>query len=871
MKINKVTIKNLNSLRGEHIIDFKKNFSSYGLFLITGDTGSGKSTILDAISVALYGQTPRLKGKGVDVRSLLSLKANSGYSEVEFEVDNKLFKAYWGVDRVTRNTKNKGQLKDAIVKLDEFKDTEFINIASKKTEVYKKIEEITNLSFDRFTKTVLLAQGSFDAFLKAKPNEKSEILEKITGTQIYKLISSKVYEKYKLKESEIKLLEAKIDTSSILSEYEKKEKTTLIDTYQKEQKRLQKEIDIVQKDIQTLQNIQKYKLELQNITKELELLAKQKQEFKSKELQLSIALRAKEIYPIIVQIERLSKGKSDTVKQIDILKKNLKTLKQQQNELDNNRKEVKEKYKITEDIEKLYTSQQNYQNILKDIQKYKSLQKENEALEISVNKNKSLEKEYLELISKQTKALEAMEIKLKELNELLYYNSKLKAYEEDRVKLKDGEPCFLCGATIHPYSTNRPQIQNHLQDDIKDVEQELQKIKKELKSLEKKLTDTQTTITIAKNSIEKNTQVIDELNIANYDEKKLQENLNNISQKIKDYNTLQNILKEYEKQSKELELSIAKISQDIKNKNESIIKLDLEQKSLKSQLNKLLSQYNFKDIDEVKSGYIENQEVLKELQNTKERLKEQDIRLNESLKNIKANLELESKKELKNNINLQSLKDKALELIARKEELIKYITTLQNELEYSQKQEESQKNILEQIAKKKEELIVFETLDKLIGQKDGAKYQKFVQNITLGHLLSLANHHLKYLNDRYKLTKLNDENLTISIIDSYYMNEVRGVNTLSGGESFLVSLSLALGLSDLVNHNISVDTLFLDEGFGTLDEQTLDVAIEALENLQRKGKLVGIISHVSTLKERIYAQIRLKKAINGYSDMIILN
>jgi exonuclease SbcC len=184
--------------------------------------------------------------------------------------------------------------------------------------------------------------------------------------------------------------------------------------------------------------------------------------------------------------------------------------------------------------------------------------------------------------------------------------------------------------------------------------------------------------------------------------------------------------------------------------------------------------------------------------------------------------------------------------------------------------QKAQATIIQEIEAQKIVLAPWEMLNKLIGSAKGDKYQKFVQNLTLGHLLNLANRHLCYLSDRYKLTRSNEDNLDISIRDGYYIDQERAVKTLSGGERFLVSLALALGLSDLVNDKIKVDSLFLDEGFGTLDEESLNMAINALEKLHAKGKIIGIISHVKLLRDRIPFQIVLSKKSAGNSAITII-
>jgi exonuclease SbcC len=155
-------------------------------------------------------------------------------------------------------------------------------------------------------------------------------------------------------------------------------------------------------------------------------------------------------------------------------------------------------------------------------------------------------------------------------------------------------------------------------------------------------------------------------------------------------------------------------------------------------------------------------------------------------------------------------------------------------------------------------LVYLERLNYLIGSADGAKFRRFAQGMTLDHLVYLANQHLNVLHRRYQLMRHEDA-LSLAVVDTWQANASRDTKTLSGGESFLVSLALALALSDLVSHKTSIDSLFLDEGFGTLDSETLESALDALDNLHSSGKTIGIISHISALKERIPVQIKLTK------------
>lgn len=156
----------------------------------------------------------------------------------------------------------------------------------------------------------------------------------------------------------------------------------------------------------------------------------------------------------------------------------------------------------------------------------------------------------------------------------------------------------------------------------------------------------------------------------------------------------------------------------------------------------------------------------------------------------------------------------------------------------------------------------------LIGSSSGDKFRKFAQSLTLDNLVYLANQRLTQLHGRYRLKRNPNTDLQFNVVDNWQADVERDTKTLSGGESFLVSLSLALALSDLVSHKTSIDSLFLDEGFGTLDNETLDVALDALDNLQTSGKMVGVISHIDALKERIPTQIVVsKKSGLGVSEL----
>jgi exonuclease SbcC len=170
------------------------------------------------------------------------------------------------------------------------------------------------------------------------------------------------------------------------------------------------------------------------------------------------------------------------------------------------------------------------------------------------------------------------------------------------------------------------------------------------------------------------------------------------------------------------------------------------------------------------------------------------------------------------------------------------------------------------IVQAKAVLSIWEDVDRAIGQRDGAKFRRFAQSVTLGQLVRLANAQLDALNPRYALQPSGvADQLTIEVIDRDMDGEVRGARSLSGGERFLVSLALALALASLEGRQSFVDTLFIDEGFGALDRETLDMAIAALETLQGHGRKVGVITHVAAVIERVPVQVRVEMRGGGRS------
>jgi DNA repair protein SbcC/Rad50 len=222
------------------------------------------------------------------------------------------------------------------------------------------------------------------------------------------------------------------------------------------------------------------------------------------------------------------------------------------------------------------------------------------------------------------------------------------------------------------------------------------------------------------------------------------------------------------------------------------------------------------------------------------------------------NLTDKSSDELKENLRAGEVELKQLRLD---------IGGIAKSLSNNEQQRRNQQERLKNIDVQKRECARWDELHQLIGSADGKKFRNFAQGLTFEMMTAHANRRLREMTDRYLLIRDALQPLELNVIDNYQAGEVRSTKNLSGGESFLVSLALALGLSQMASRNVRVDSLFLDEGFGTLDEDALEMALETLAGLRQDGKLIGVISHVAALKERIGAQIQVMPEAGGRSSL----
>ncbi|MFB9864696.1 AAA family ATPase [Rufibacter immobilis] len=293
------------------------------------------------------------------------------------------------------------------------------------------------------------------------------------------------------------------------------------------------------------------------------------------------------------------------------------------------------------------------------------------------------------------------------------------------------------------------------------------------------------------------------------------------------------------------------------------------QTELEATLLQKIQPLGFASLAELQAQLLPEHEA-RHLRQEQERLQKALHELEHSLQQCRQEYQTEKERHL-TELTLQELQPLIQALEEEKNQHLAQIARLELQLQQDAALREKHRQLTQQLDVQKGEAHRWAQLASLIGSADGKKFSKYAQSLTLARLVELGNRHLHRLNDRYRILKSQENELDLQILDTYQGDAVRSVNSLSGGESFLVSLALALGLSDLASHKTQIHSLFIDEGFGTLDADTLDIAMDALESLQASGKMIGIISHVEALKERISTQIVVEKQAGGRSSLKVVS
>lgn len=990
MKILAIRGRNLASLEGEFEADFTSEpLLSAGIFAISGPTGAGKSTILDAMCLALFARTPRTdqaKENNVrlrdvneevlpqsDPRFLLRRGTASGYAEVDFlALNGHRYRSRWSVGRA--RDKENGRLQSPRITLYNIDKEE--EEQGTRSELQARVVELIGLTFEQFTRSVLLAQNDFSTFLKAEQGEKASLLEKLTGTELYSAISRTIFEKNAVAKEAYDKIQARIQGIELLTEEAEQElearlkesETSLLalEKAKAEQQALQEAVKSTGQQIATRQTQQKdaaAKLEratelLNAARKDYEqgLVEEQRSESEFRTLQQEL----QQARGLDVRLDAATRSVADTETRLrealtrkkegeDKLK--AAQIRQQQSTAEITRlSEWRERYRSKESIAEQLTalllhldaasaSRQTIEKAGKTIATTKQtaerlvaqlatiqqaaetkraqLQKTEEAIASSEEELKALD---IVALDKQIES-----VRMERENLLIEQARQAASGDvlELRKKLQEGTPCPVCGSTHHPVVTHPavtevPKVIAVLTLQLEQLnarktayvgsEKQLNRLRQQLLQLHKELTEADHTCTdlqgrqkLAETQIAREEAIRAEsqetlaksLSAANrlfgnddwqrgwqQDPDSFRDTLTTFARQWHD-NTekLQQLQREQSAQKAEYE-SYASFLPSLTKQVEEVTLLHEQNRSallaLQSERARLLGG---KPADQVESAYTRRKEELKERMKRLQTVQTEQSGIADQLRGIAGQI-------------AQDLQKASDDLVVRQKALADWIeawnathdnqplelllprvTQEKNEYAFRLRTQAENK---QKIASHQEELNAcrleserWAKLNELAGSADGAKFRRIAQGYTLDVLLSYANVQLRDLSRRYRLERV-PETLALQVIDRDMCDEIRTVHSLSGGESFLVSLALALGLSSLSSNRMKVESLFIDEGFGSLDADTLRIAMDALESLRTQGRKIGVISHVQEMTERIPVQIRVSRAGNGRSYLEVI-
>ena len=954
MKILAIRLKNLTSIEGTVEVDFMAEpLHSAGIFAISGPTGAGKSTLLDALCLALYDKAPRfatsvenvnLADVGdnqinqSDVRNLLRRGTSDGYAEVDFlGIDGRRYRSRWSVRR-TRNKIN-GSLQPQTLEVKEL-DTEKEFQGTKK-ELLIQLVELVGLTYEQFTRTVLLAQNDFATFLKSKGAAKAELLEKLTGTGVYSRISQEVYARNKAAQEEVTLIQNRMNVIELMPEEE------LLALQKEKELSIEKRaagIKLLAEQNEQLNVVRSLKIQEELCKKKQQ--EEQEEQAREKVLQGALTSQEEGLVHFKAQWEAIQPDlKKARQLDVQIQSQQSSYIQSQQILQAANRQVAEQEQKMRVAAEQLQVSYSSLNRLLSHVgieealqleQVEEILRQEENKLAAATSTNEErllrlnsfgypllaeeqvkLQKELTrqqnirQLTETQTKAkteIERLEKEvancLKQLTEQetalkvtqrLYENARMavgKDVKALRRQLQEGEACPVCGSTAHPYHQEQEVVDTL----FRSIEQEYNVASTNYQQMNNRSIALQRDLAHQKTvdgQIAEQLAALYKAGIEAGNEEQIQRRLAELAIRILEYRNLYAEWQRGDEETKKIRTHCEALRENV-----SLCRLAMQKvSSAKEQLVILQNAASaelkrFEVIEKALNVLRQERSQLLKGKSADEaeaavakREKELNLALEKARKEVEAvhnrlsGLQGEMKQialaigELQEQYKKIESPELLPEIIKKQQEenlnIERALSTMEARLLQQAKNKLTVEQIAKELAEKQTVAERWAKLNKLIGSADGAKFKVIAQSYTLNLLLLHANQHLSYLSKRYKLQQVPDT-LALQVIDCDMCDEIRTVYSLSGGESFLISLALALGLSSLSSNNLKVESLFIDEGFGSLDAESLRTAMEALEQLQMQGRKIGVISHVQEMSERISVQVQVHKKVNGKSVLTVV-
>lgn len=930
MRPLKLSFESFNSYANNTSIDFE-DFNSNGIFLITGPTGSGKTTIFDAIKYALYGEASGEDRKNI---SNFSDFANPGaQSSVTFEFLHRGIK--YRIERIssyqvskknkTPESDKKTPNKKTTVNFYQLIDGEEKLLASNATKVNEEVQNLLGIDKNQFSQIVMIAQGDFSKILTADGNDREKLLRNIFNTEIYKQLQERLKTNTSQleKEHEINLANAKNalqdinlndqEQSDKVLEYLNNEKTILshldeIYTFIEEQNsalnkeanslnsktiKLGNKKDALTQDLALVQSNQKTKDQISACNEYLDLhkpildqkksayLEAKKNESEIEKLRSDITKleekmhrydsASKQVESIELEISKLDSQLLEHKQQIELLEKKSAETQTLQNELKEKKQRLEENSNKLTEIERLISE-----------------------IEQTVKRKENADV-YSEKLDEEQIALEELSIKYNQSEEA--YQSAEQKFNAAQAgilasKLIEGSPCPVCGSIHHPQiaslSNNVPS-----ETEIKKLKNAMESIRQKKQKQSEAAATSKTKFDFENNEFKQSfthvlsaVHLIDEFKNVDSFEELMYANEVLIQQK--------SAIESQNKEKEILESRINKTDIDLKNIEENKTETNNSIQELTDCLNlrngALLSIKNsgdLIDIDKIKichDNAVARWEILSnQLHQSKEEFDKESFEF-ENQKSFCQKL----KNQIDNTlcIDPSDLKNQIQEIDIKQQGIRNKITEINRMININESPLNRIKRIYNDAITTEKKYNTTKTLhDFVSGASSNSEFgrislENYVQRTYLQRVIEAANNRLAVMTDSQFVLKTKGDRkykkndyLELEVTD-LYTGKDRDVKSLSGGEKFMTSLALALGFSDVIQQDaggIQLDSMFIDEGFGTLDSETLEQALRLLDQLSTNSNtLVGIISHVEELKNRIPQQIVVSKDLSGSSLEVVI-
>ena len=907
MRPLKITMSAFGPYAGEVTLDMQKLGKS-GIYLITGDTGAGKTTIFDAISYALYGEASGNYRENTTLRSKYASADTPTFVELEFEYNNEIYKISRNPEYPRPNKRGEGFTKQSA-------NAELVmpdgSVITKIKEVSAKVEEIIGINKNQFSQIAMIAQGDFRKLLNCETNERSKIFRKIFKTEPYHNIeiklSSLFNELKRNREKEKSGIEQYInqlkcnenDTLSLELERAKSGDVLIEDViklageiinkdtleYTKTQKNIEsinEEIEKINSNIKLYENQEATKKAYAKASAKLEELKTKRNEcekaYKSAEAQRErlddLTKKINLINSKMPKYDELKSLENSISEKTQSFEKSNNSLKLKQQEITLLEKEIDEKSKALEEVKGADLLAQKLTVQKEEIKKKAEALKE---LKTEIDRCKAEQKNLKNAQSFAKSALDEYGALENEYNQIYiaFFNEQAGIIADE---LKDGEPCPVCGSTSHPNlarkSENAPSQADveSAQNLVKKAQEKADKARDTASALKSRFDEIATNVkSAAKKLFGTDDNVFDDYN----------SNINALKKEydctlalLKTANEKLNLYQKLDKEIPKIQEKQKSLSDEISTHNTQKACDEAFISENTKRVTSFKSELDFESADLAKDKLKEHTNLSNDIKNAIEKSKNafDDIKSKyDTQKGTKASLE-NALKEFKE-IDLASLNEKSLKLNEYKKDIDETAKSLYSRIE-------NNKSRVDDISEKRDILkgyddkyvwlkALSETANGDISGKEKITLETFVQMTYFDSIIRKANIRLLTMSDgQYELVRRSDaetlkknEGLALDVID-HFNGSSRSVSTLSGGESFMASLCLALGLSDEIqssNGGIKLDTMFVDEGFGSLDGEALDRALSALTSLSQGNRLVGIISHVDALRDRIDNKIVITK------------